>query len=292
MPRVTITVPDRTPQPYRFPLDRRLVSLGRGSDNDIVIDCGSVSVRHAEMEHLDSGYILRDLGSTNGTKVDGERKHVIELRHGMVVQLGDVEFDFQLSGEEREQLATAAPAAPPPAIDDKSPPALPPLKNGKSGKLEDAKKDEPAEKKEDKHHKSSAKNTSKSSVFSLIVLFLLAAGIAFFIGLSWRHHHKLGTWILNQSTPDKRPTHATEQNPTALPETTPANPVAGPAAPATPPAAPMTEPAPAATEPAPPAMEPTPSAMPPAAPMTEPAAPATVPTPPTTEPPAAAPNLQ
>jgi pSer/pThr/pTyr-binding forkhead associated (FHA) protein len=56
MPRVTITVPDRTPQPYRFQLDRRVVSLGRGSDNDIAIDCGSVSVRHAEMVRVDGGY--------------------------------------------------------------------------------------------------------------------------------------------------------------------------------------------------------------------------------------------
>ena len=52
MPRVTITVPDKKPQPYRFQLDRKLTRMGRGSENDIVIDCASVSVHHAEMERV------------------------------------------------------------------------------------------------------------------------------------------------------------------------------------------------------------------------------------------------
>ena len=63
MPRVTITVPDRNPQPYRFQLDRQAVNMGRGSDNDIVIEDGSVSVRHAVMERIEGGYQLRDLGT-------------------------------------------------------------------------------------------------------------------------------------------------------------------------------------------------------------------------------------
>ena len=104
MPRVTITVPDSNPQPYRFQLDRRVATLGRGSNNDIVIDCGSVSVSHAEMRRIEGGYELRDLDSTNGIKLDGERMPVIPLRSGLSVKLGDVAFDFQLSDEECEAL--------------------------------------------------------------------------------------------------------------------------------------------------------------------------------------------
>ena len=102
MPRVTITVPDKMPQPYRFPLDRQVVMIGRGSENDIAIDCGSISVRHAEMVRIEGGYELRDLGSTNGIKLDGRRSDAIALRHGATVRLGDVAFDFQLSEEERD----------------------------------------------------------------------------------------------------------------------------------------------------------------------------------------------
>ena len=105
MPRVTITVPEKTPQPYRFQLDRQVVSLGRGSENDIPIDCGSVSVKHAEMLRVDGGYELKDVGSTNGIKLDGERREVISLKSGLTVKLGDVSFDFTLSDEEQEALA-------------------------------------------------------------------------------------------------------------------------------------------------------------------------------------------
>ncbi|WP_052572937.1 FHA domain-containing protein [Haloferula sp. BvORR071] len=109
MPRVTITIADRSPQPYRFQLDRMKVNIGRGSENDIVIDDGSASVRHAVMERIDGGYQLRDLGSTNGIKLDGERHEVIPLRHGLTVKVGDVAFDFTLTEEEREALAREKP---------------------------------------------------------------------------------------------------------------------------------------------------------------------------------------
>lgn len=88
MPRVIITVPEKNAQPYRFQLDRKVVSLGRGSDNDIVIESGSVSGKHAEMHRVEGGYELADLGSTNGIKYNGTRKNVVKLRPGMTVKLG------------------------------------------------------------------------------------------------------------------------------------------------------------------------------------------------------------
>ena len=105
MPRVTITVPERNAQPYRFQLDREVVSLGRGSENDIAIDSGSVSVRHAEMRRIQGGYELHDMGSTNGIKLDGVRHEIIPLRSGATVHIGDVAFDFSLSDEETRLLA-------------------------------------------------------------------------------------------------------------------------------------------------------------------------------------------
>jgi hypothetical protein len=105
MPRVTITVPEKNAQPYRFQLDRQVVTLGRGSDNDIAIDSGSVSVKHAEMRRVGGGYVLRDLGSTNGIKLDNQRGEEIQLLHGISLKLGDVIFDFTLTQEELEELA-------------------------------------------------------------------------------------------------------------------------------------------------------------------------------------------
>lgn len=111
MPRVTITVPGKIPQPYRFELDRQVVTLGRGSNNDIAIDCGSVSVSHAEMRRVAGGFELADLQSTNGIKLDGERQEVLALHSGISLRMGDVAFDFELSGDELEALESEKPAA-------------------------------------------------------------------------------------------------------------------------------------------------------------------------------------
>src|SRR5687767_12333280 len=111
MPRITITAPDQNSQPYRFQLDREVVSLGRGSENDIVIDNGSVSTHHAEMRRVIGGYELHDLGSTNGLKQDGVRHPIIPLYHGGTVYLGDVSFEISLTDEEQAMIAREAPAA-------------------------------------------------------------------------------------------------------------------------------------------------------------------------------------
>jgi pSer/pThr/pTyr-binding forkhead associated (FHA) protein len=130
MPRVTITVPEKNAQPYRFQLDRQSVTLGRGSENDIAIDCGSISLKHAEMRRVEGGYTLRDLGSTNGIKLDGERSEEIALRSGISLKLGDVAFDFLLTDEEREALSREKPYTESPVLrePEKTPAELPPLK--------------------------------------------------------------------------------------------------------------------------------------------------------------------
>lgn len=170
MPRVTITVPDRTPQPYRFQLDRRVVSLGRGSDNDIAIDCGSVSVRHAEMVRVDGGYEIRDLGSTNGTKKEGERRMTIPLRSGDVVHLGDVSFDFQLSEEELTALAEEAAS----------------LATPKSDAAEKRNVRQPSPR---PASMASAQASSGASGFLMFVLFVILGTAAFFVGMSM-HYQK------------------------------------------------------------------------------------------------------
>ncbi|MBB5349816.1 putative component of type VI protein secretion system [Haloferula luteola] len=105
MPRVTITPPGKPSQPYRFNTDRQSVMMGRGSENDIVIDCTSVSVKHAVMERIPGGFQIRDLGSTNGTKLSGMSRDITPLIDGRRVLLGDVEFLFHLTEEEQVTLA-------------------------------------------------------------------------------------------------------------------------------------------------------------------------------------------
>src|SRR5215207_2351854 len=72
-----------------------LLTLGRDSANDIIIDHPLASRRHARMEHDENGYFVRDLDSTNGTYVNGNRiegAHV--LRNQDKVWVADTEIIF------------------------------------------------------------------------------------------------------------------------------------------------------------------------------------------------------
>jgi pSer/pThr/pTyr-binding forkhead associated (FHA) protein len=170
MPRVTITVPEKTSQPYRFQLDRQVVTLGRGSENDIAIDSGSVSVNHAEMHRVGGGYELRDVGSTNGIKLDGVRHEVIPLTNGKSVKIGDVAFDFLLSDEELAALAGEKRSELPPIVKERDLPA-PPV-SPRPAKV--------------------VIQTQSSSGVGAALLFLILAAAAFFTGLAVRYQKETG----------------------------------------------------------------------------------------------------
>ena len=105
MPRITISEPGKTPQPYRLKPDRELTTIGRGSDNDVILVTGSASTHHCEMKKVEGGFILVDTKSTNGIKIEDTRYSVIDLDDGMTVHIGeDIEFSFELSDAEIETL--------------------------------------------------------------------------------------------------------------------------------------------------------------------------------------------
>jgi pSer/pThr/pTyr-binding forkhead associated (FHA) protein len=94
----------------RFPLNGDMIGIGRGADNDIVIDDELVSKAHAviERQKLESGddlycYMLRDLGSTNGTFVNGEAVQQATLWNGDLIRLGMRFFTF--SDETQDEQA-------------------------------------------------------------------------------------------------------------------------------------------------------------------------------------------
>lgn len=105
MPRICITIADKTPQPYRFPIETEVVSIGRSGENNVVIDHPSVSSKHCEMKRVKGGFILVDLGSTNGIHLNETEWEVIDLKDGMDAEVGDVLFNYQLTDEEKEVLS-------------------------------------------------------------------------------------------------------------------------------------------------------------------------------------------
>jgi FHA domain-containing protein len=63
--------------------------LGRHSGCDVVVDGPTVSRRHAQLIFRDGSWVLHDLGSTNGTIVNGARVTRCQLRPGDQLTLGE-----------------------------------------------------------------------------------------------------------------------------------------------------------------------------------------------------------
>ena len=72
----------------RFLLDREITTIGRHPDSDIFLDDVTVSRRHAEFRSADGGIVVRDLGSLNGSYVNGDRVEERQLGTGDEVQIG------------------------------------------------------------------------------------------------------------------------------------------------------------------------------------------------------------
>lgn len=83
-------------------IEKSRVTLGRGMDADVVLDDASVSSQHAALELFDGGYRLRDLGSTNGVRVNGAHVNVADLKHGDRFELGSLALRYVV--EERESV--------------------------------------------------------------------------------------------------------------------------------------------------------------------------------------------
>jgi len=72
-----------------------VIRIGRAPSNDVVIDDPTVSAQHASLTKAPSGYRLKDLGSTNGTQIDGISITDAELHDGNEIRFGHVTGHFQ-----------------------------------------------------------------------------------------------------------------------------------------------------------------------------------------------------
>ena len=95
-----------TGEKLRYRIDQPEIEIGKASHNNIVIADPTVSNTHAILLARDGGYSIVDLGSRNGTFVNGERlgTHARTLRHGDSVQLGQTVLTFRNSGETTENV--------------------------------------------------------------------------------------------------------------------------------------------------------------------------------------------
>jgi pSer/pThr/pTyr-binding forkhead associated (FHA) protein len=81
----------------RFLLDAERTTAGRRPESDIFLDDVTVSRKHAEFIRRDGQFLVRDVGSLNGTYVDRDRIDEVVLRDGDEVQIGKYRLVFHPS---------------------------------------------------------------------------------------------------------------------------------------------------------------------------------------------------
>lgn len=74
----------------RITLDKPVTSIGRRDENDLTLPDGSVSGAHCEIEKSDSGFLLKDLGSTNGTRVNNSPVKEQSLCRNDIILIGEI----------------------------------------------------------------------------------------------------------------------------------------------------------------------------------------------------------
>ena len=82
-----------------FEIDKDVVTIGRKDENDIPLKDGSVSGRHAEIYKAENedgtvAYVLRDLGSSNGTRINSVPIEEQVLKNNDLIMFGSVEVLF------------------------------------------------------------------------------------------------------------------------------------------------------------------------------------------------------
>lgn len=96
MARIILITPDK--QRTTYELDGRAITVGRTPANSIRVEDGAASRKHCLIKAVGDAWILTDLGSANGTKVNGSRiaKHEeIDLSDGDRIKIGKTVLAFK-----------------------------------------------------------------------------------------------------------------------------------------------------------------------------------------------------
>lgn len=104
-----LTVMDGPLKGQKISLELPLTRVGRREGNDWVLQDSSVSGSHCEIEKTDNGFLIRDLGSTNGTKVNSEPIKDKLLFRNDIIHIGEI--SVMIEGEDVPQTGLRDTAA-------------------------------------------------------------------------------------------------------------------------------------------------------------------------------------
>jgi len=119
MPKLTLLIGRKAMQVYD--LDKETILIGREDDADIVIDNPSVSRKHAQISKQGGGWVVQDLGSSNGTFLHGQKITAPQpVKEGDEIGFGKFSVVFGKAVGDAVEQAAAHPAAKPAATDSAS----------------------------------------------------------------------------------------------------------------------------------------------------------------------------
>lgn len=92
MPHLKISTPDAGI--ITFDLENEVTTIGRIDENDLTIEDNSISSYHAKLTLVEEGVAVEDLGSTNGTKLNGEPITTATISGGETITFGSIDVEF------------------------------------------------------------------------------------------------------------------------------------------------------------------------------------------------------
>ena len=81
-----------------FKISKNVTNIGRRDDNDLIIDNFRVSRVHAQIRKIKDGFMIFDIDSTSGTKVNGHLIQQHQLSNGDVIEIADVPLIYSCDG--------------------------------------------------------------------------------------------------------------------------------------------------------------------------------------------------
>lgn len=109
----------------RFALVGDVTTVGRSEGCDLRIPLGEISRKHCSIVKSDDALLIQDIGSSNGTFVNGKRIREAALRAGDQVRIGSLRFIVQIDGkpsnQELAEFTTSAEQTAPEAPAHKAP---------------------------------------------------------------------------------------------------------------------------------------------------------------------------
>jgi len=104
-----------------FPLEKKVINIGRMEDNDIVLPNAHISRYHAQLRAGEGSFLLVDLNSTSGTSINGEKITRKVLAPGDVISMAGIPIIYgQTAGPEK----LGGREAEPPRLQDLDSPTL------------------------------------------------------------------------------------------------------------------------------------------------------------------------